>query len=183
MSRRPLALVTSLLVLAVVGCTPTTVLPPAGAPSEEAPLFASDEEALAAATEAYEEFLAALDAVLADPSGSQSTLERLASGDALLEAQDSIESFRERRWRLLGSRQVLNSTLQQVNHLSGIAEVSIYVCETTEGTDVIDEGGESQVADEREELTSFELILRFEEPETGVLHTRSLWPSEEICLA
>ena len=48
MPRRPLALVAPLLVLALVGCTPTTVIPPAGPPSEEAPLFASDEEALAA---------------------------------------------------------------------------------------------------------------------------------------
>lgn len=80
------------LMLLLSGCVPT---PPAETPvasPSPTPVFASEEEALAAAEEAYAAYLAALDSALATHDDSQ--LASVAQGEALAAALDSVENFR-----------------------------------------------------------------------------------------
>jgi len=180
MPRRPHALVAPLLVLALVGCTPTTVIPPAGPPSEEAPLFASDEEALAAATEAYEEFLAALDAKLQDPPNDDVDLELFASSQALEEAITGIDRFVEQGLRISGPRSVVSAELQMVSTSTAFVEVVIYACESIEGVDLFDADGKSLVEEDRPDLSAWESSVVFRGDST-LVDSRTQWTGGGVC--
>jgi len=180
MPRRPLALVVSLLVLALVGCAPTTVLPPAGAPSDEAPLFASDEEALAAATAAYEEFLAALDAKLQDPPSPAISLDEFAEKQALDEAIQSVEQFEVEGFQITAPRTVTSARLQMVIRVEGATEVVFYACESVAGVDLLDDAGESLVAPERPDLSAWESSVVFRPGQT-LVNSRTQWTGGDVC--
>ncbi|MBR23037.1 MAG: hypothetical protein CMF57_11460 [Leifsonia sp.] len=180
MPRRPLALVAPLLVLALVGCTPTTVIPPAGPPSEEAPLFASDEEALAAATEAYEEFLAALDAKLQNPPSPEVVLNGFAESQALDEAVQSVEQFEAEGLRITAPREVTSVQLQMVVRVDGATEVVFYACEDVAGVDLLNAEGESLVTSDRPDLSAWESSAVFR-PGGALVNSRTLWTGGGVC--
>ena len=180
MPRRPHALVAPLLVLAMVGCTPTTALPPASPPSEEAPLFASDEEALAAATEAYEEFLAALDAKLQDPPSDDVDLSTFASSQALEEANIGVDRFIEQGLRISGPRSVISAELQMVSSYPKYVEVVIYACESIAGVDLFDAEGKSLVEEDRPNLSAWESSVVFSGDST-LVDSRTQWVGGGVC--
>ena len=180
MPRRPHALVAPLLVLAMVGCTPTTALPPASPPSEEAPLFASDEEALAAATEAYEEFLAALDAKLQDPPSPDVSLDDFAEKQALDEAMQSVEQFEVEGLRITAPRTVTTVRLQMLIHAEDATELVFYACESVAGVDLLDEAGKSLVTPERPDLSAWESSVVFR-PGEALVNSRTQWTGGDVC--
>ncbi len=185
MPRRPHALVAPLLVLAMVGCAPTTVIPPAGPPSEEAPLFASDEEALAAATEAYEEFLAVSSQILQDGGREPERLVPLVS-DAVYETElEGFTEFRANGWKATGESELLETVLQQ--HLSGgfsATQVVIYACVSLAGTDVVTaNSGESVVSSDRPEVLAFEVAFEGQPQGSIVIVDERLWSEAEFCAA
>jgi len=171
----------ALFALALVGCATPAVIPPAGPPSDEQPLFATDEEALAAATEAYEEFLAALDIALAVPDDSNEKLDEFAGGEVLNDARTAIDTFRDLGWRAVGVRQVVSSMLQQVVREAESTVVTIYVCESAEGVEVLDQSGESQVSEDRQDLTGFEVSVSFATVSDALIEDRAQWPAADVC--
>ena len=180
MLRRPLALVVPVLVLALVGCSSPTVIPPAAPPSDEAPLFATDEEALAAATAAYEEFLAALDSKLQDPPAEDIDLGDFASSQALDEATESVDRFVTQGLRITDARAVIATELQMFSELSAGVEVVIYACESVEGVDLLNTDGESLVEEGRPDLSGWEAAVIFNGESVSV-DSRNQWAGEGVC--
>ncbi len=182
MPRRPHALVAPLLVLAMVGCTPTTALPPASPPSEEAPLFASDEEALAAATEAYEEFLAVSSQILQDGGRDPERLLPLVSDEVY---ETELEGFTEvdsRDLSVSGSSIATDTQLQQhISGAAGLAEVIIYVCVDVSATDVSDSNGTSLVDPDRPSHLAFEAGFVSDQDGHLTLNSKSIWETESVC--
>lgn len=176
----PAVLALVLLVGGVVGCAESTRLPPPEPPAAGEPLFSSDEEALAAATAAYEEYLAAVDAALAEPGAANGDLELIAEGEALEEALASILTFAERGWRFEGSRRVTEARLQQVVPGHKSAFVAIYVCESVAEVDVVNSQGESVVEPTRPDLTAFEIGVEARDSEAFVVE-RALWSDLQFC--
>lgn len=180
MPRRPHALVAPLLVLALVGCAPTTVIPPAGPPSEEAPLFASDEEALAAATEAYEEFLAVSSQILQDGGDDPERARTYLSDSVFAEELAGYEQFSESGFRLIGQSRITNSVLQQWSQYETKAEIIAYYCVSLEGTDVVNGSGDSIVTADRPEQSVFEIVLTGSRSDL-VIESKRVWSDESIC--
>src|SRR5690606_26709947 len=100
MPRRSTAVaVTCLLAASLVGCTPPPTAPPT--PTSTA-IFASEEEALAAATDVYQQYTAALDAVFASGGAGDETLANFVTEDYLSEL--SKEGVLERNgWHTEGT--------------------------------------------------------------------------------
>jgi len=134
-------------VLALSGCTPTP--PPAATQPKPSstPLFASEEEALEAATEAYAAYELALDTAFmsydADP------LKRVATGKALASASKSVDEYSR-----AGKKQAGYSKIDKVTaaNLSGWVSFGsserdgqIYACLDVSGVDVTDANGASVV--------------------------------------
>jgi hypothetical protein len=182
MSRRhPLAVVPLVvLVAALVGCSGATRIPPPEPSSAVEPLFASDEEALEAATQAYEEYLAVVDGLLQDPSADDSTLTLVALGNALTDASDSVETFAQRGLLFVGQRELVKVELQQVDVLQSNTQIHLYVCESVAGVDVLGPDGASVVEPTRPELTAFEVQVVASEESLFVLE-RVLWADQQYC--
>ncbi len=180
MPRRPHALLAPLLALALVGCTPTTVIPPAGPPSEEVPLFASDEEALAAATEAYEEFLAVSSQILQDGGAEPERARPHLSDSVFAEELAGYEQFSQSGFRLIGQSRITNAVLQQWTQYDLNAEIIAYFCVSLEGTDVVNGSGESIVTADRPEQSVFEIVLTGSRSDL-VIERKQVWSDESAC--
>lgn len=182
MSRRHSLVVLPLVVLiaALAGCTGATRIPPPEPSTAVEPLFASDEEALEAATEAYEEYLLVVDALLRDPSGDDAQLTTVASGNALVEVSDSLATFIDRGLRFVGQRELVKVELQEVDFSDNNTRIHFYVCESVAGVDVVGPDGESVVEPTRPELTAFEVEVTASQEDLTVVE-RVVWADPLYC--
>src|SRR5689334_7391674 len=127
-----------LAALLLAGCTPSDPMPTPPPTSDAAPVFATDEEALAAAEEAYGKYIATVDAILADGGQNPERLEPLVDDSLYQRELDGFAEFAAAGWRGTGAR-TFQLTLQRYEG----HEVSLYSCEDLSGTDVVDSTGAS----------------------------------------
>lgn len=169
---RALALLLPLVVLA--GCVGPPVVTPVPTPTAT-PVFASDEEALAAAEDSYRAYLAAVDLSLATKDGSG--LSRVATGNALAEALESVQGFIEKGETLVGQSSFRSMTLISQT-LDG--RVDTYACLDISKTDVIDGMGKTIVPPDRANV--YPMQLSFEvDAERLVVGDSEVWSGENFC--
>jgi Na+-transporting methylmalonyl-CoA/oxaloacetate decarboxylase gamma subunit len=131
--------------LALTGCTPE----PAPRASEttaptDAPVFASDEEALAAATEAYAAYLAAGDAAGESGSPSRNHFLSLSSGDAYEQDLSVGASFDAQGWKQVGSTSFDSMAIQSWAITTDEKwRIRVYVCLDVTNSDIVDSSGTS----------------------------------------
>src|SRR4051812_14875779 len=92
------ALLIAGLGLALAGCVPSE--PPVTSPptSDAQPVFASDEEALAAAEEAYGAYIAMVDEILRNGGDDGDRLAPLVSPELLAQQEEGFAAFRAKKW-------------------------------------------------------------------------------------
>lgn len=133
--------------LMLSGCVPTTPSASRTPKASAAPVFASEAEALAAATKAYAAYQESLDEAFAtyDASG----LEKVASGTALKNAKESVVKYMGS-----GKRQTGKSTLDSVSLIGSSAmrlgddetnRAQAYLCLDLSQVDVVGSDGLSVV--------------------------------------
>lgn len=167
-ARLPLPLLLTALLLA--GCTDPTPMPTPPPTPSETPVFASDEEALAAAEEAYAEYISTVDAILADGGANPERLAPLVSDEVFARESAGFKSYVDHGWHAVGQTS-FHLVLQQFDN----AELTAYVCENISDTDVLDSSGQSIVQEDRSTRFAFEvryalgadLILTAKDPWTG----------------
>lgn len=172
-----------LAALAVGGCVGEE---PDGTPSPEptsAPLFASDEEALAAAEEAYGRYQAVENQIFADGGRESEKIEEVAIGDALEAARKGISTFSENNYRQVGDVAFRTIQLQHFDpaSLNGEAIVSLYICLDFTSQDVLDEQNQSVVNPDRPLMQAFEVA--FDNSSLGLLlSSREPWTDNKSCM-
>ncbi|WP_439565423.1 hypothetical protein [Microcella sp.] len=184
MSRR-LALV-ALPLLLVVGslaaCTESTRIPPAEPPAATEPLFASDEEALAAATAAYEEFLLVSGEILQDGGQQPERLKPLVSDEVYESESQGFNVFRENSYRATGSSRLEAVVLQQhIPGEPGNAEVQIYTCVFVGDVDVVDLSGVSVVDPQRQDFIEYEALFSSNDDGFLRLESETVWGGGGVC--
>jgi hypothetical protein len=166
--------------LSASGCAPDAPEPkPAPSPSVT-PLFATDEEALAAAEQAYAAYVAVTDRVFMDGATDLSSLDTVATGKQLEIDRSGLTSAAEKGYRSRGTTTFEDVTLQSYSpdSSSGIAVVVVYLCEDVSSVDVVDSAGISVVAPDRPDRVRYEvtfdraaknrtLLVAFREPWAG----------------
>lgn len=161
----------------VVGLSGCTTSPPPLAPTPSmtaSTLNLSDEEALAAATTAYREFLKVVDAVLADGGTNPERIHSVASGQAADDFLLDAEEFRKRGVHTTG-RTSFDSVRAQGPTRD---QVTIYVCVDVSNIDVLNAEGVSQVESSRLPRTPY--VVSF----TGtplLVSKEILWDGEQFC--
>jgi hypothetical protein len=129
----------------LTGCVPTDPIVTPNPEPSSTPIFATEEEALAAATAAYAAYQAAVDSGFATYETSE--LANVAGNPALAAARASVESYKAK-----GKYQVGNSKIDSVSFVNSSAilepgssdeSVQIYACLDVSGTDVLDSRGVS----------------------------------------
>jgi hypothetical protein len=172
------------LLISSAGCAvERTPVQPSATPTAQ-PVFASDEEALAAATEAYEAYISTADQIVRDGGEDPTRIRDYVSDDL---AESEIESYallKERNLRGVGESSYSDFSLQRVSSDSSRSDVvTAYVCSDLSATDVLDESGQSVVALERQDRRPFELTFDVAEagPPALVVASVTVWNGGGVC--
>ena len=175
------AVVLGMLVLSGCGTgDPIPTLPPT--PSTT-PVFASEEEALAAAEDAYAAYLEIWSEIAAEGGVAPDRLAPYATGEFYDEELEGLALFRDNGWRSVGTSQVKAIELQYVD-LSGSASTEVlaaYLCIDVSGVDVLDASGTSVVSPDRPDLQAFEVFFDLLDGGTLLPSSRDTWDSESVC--
>ncbi|PRY69330.1 hypothetical protein B0I08_1022 [Glaciihabitans tibetensis] len=147
-----------------------------------APLFSTDEEALAAARATYEGFLAATDAILADSGAGAERLDAFAEPDVVETELQGFQRFNSGGLRLMGQTTIENFALQS-RSLANEVVVTAYACANVADVDVVDATGSSVVTDTRPDLTPFELTFSVsKDSPTGLaVASKFVWQGGGVC--
>ncbi|MEO7290459.1 MAG: hypothetical protein ABIW81_04100 [Terrimesophilobacter sp.] len=116
-------------VLVLAGCTPT---PPSVTPEpvpSSTPVFASDEDALAAATAAYAKYLEVSDQITADGGKSPDRIAKFVTSNQLVHELDGFKQWSEPDDSSVGSSQFDTVSLQRYDDIAGgKSVVVVYLC-------------------------------------------------------
>ena len=182
MRSAPALLIGAVVALTLVACVPDDEpVRPDPSPTAE-PIFASDEEALAAAEEAYGAYQEVEDEVSAEGGAQPERLEKVSVGDALESAREGMLTYSNLGYRSVGFTAYRLPALQQFESYSpdGIGVVSAYLCLDLGQLDVVDSNGFSVVADTRPNKQAFEITFDLIEHEL-VLSSRTPWGGGGVC--
>jgi hypothetical protein len=175
------ALTLSLItLLALSGCVAE---PPVVLPSEEpssSPVFASDEEALAAAEEAYGAYVAIYDRLLSEGGIDPEPL-RLKVSDALFaDIVDGMAIYSDRGWRTDGTSTFDSLELQQHAQDGNTASVVVYLCADVSTVRILDSSG-ADVTPERQDRVPLEVEFSFIAPTDSLLERSEVWTGADYC--
>lgn len=177
MGFRMRAVALTALVLLLAGCVqnePTvTARPPAADP-----VFASDEEALAAAVEAYERYLMVQNSVLQDGGADAQRFSTVVTTDRLEKDMASAGRYAQAGYRQVGETVLRDSELQA--YFGG--NVTIYACTDWTATEVVDKQGNSVTPDGAPDLLLMEVQLVSSEAEGHLLiNEAEAWFDSPMC--
>lgn len=164
---------------ALTGCASgSEPIAPSLEPAPE-PVFASEEEALAAAKNAYEAYLKISDAVLADGGERPERIEPFAVAAARKAALAGYQEFRSANLESNGSTKLRSMILQ--SHDSDA--VITYACLDVSDVDVLNSDGESVVSPGRPDMQAFEALFAEHPSKPGalILASREPWTGEGVC--
>ncbi|EPR75783.1 hypothetical protein ADILRU_1953 [Leifsonia rubra CMS 76R] len=168
-----------LLLALLSGCVPTDASPqPEPTPTFVAP-YASDEEALAAAEEAYAEYVRVTGAVYGESLGDPADLSTVATGDHLDELVDALSRLEADEQYIVGEQTFDQVILQRYSRDESNSEVlAVYLCDDLSGL-AIYSGGE-KVGPEKP-ITPAQMQVVFDyspESKSLLVSARDIWSSE-----
>lgn len=143
--------------LLLVGCTPQK---PAASPEPSptsTPVFASDADALAAATKAYAAYLKMSDSVAHDSGNGVERLKRYTTGSAYANELKVFESFRSKGLTGIGQSRFDSISLESYDSSTG--DIVVYLCVDLSKTDIVDRNRTSTVSEDRPNRFPFEVTL------------------------
>lgn len=148
------------------------------------PVFASDDEALAAAEAAYAEYLKVSDAISADGGSRAERLKPLVTADWYAKELGAFEDLRETGRHQEGTTTFRNAHLQQFEHDgTGNISLTIYACSDSSAISFTNSDGTDATPDEREVLLGVEVMFVGENPTQPQLQLSSYspWPDDSLC--
>jgi len=166
-----------------VGCTAAPTPAPRSATPTVASIFASDEEALAAATEAYANYLRVHDAFWADDGSSEDEYLSLSIGSARDGDIQSIKKWRANGWHAVGITTFDSMRIQSRAIDGGSEQIRTYLClDVTQG-DVLDSQGASVAKSDRPLRLPMEVEFEaaFSIPADLKIARSEVWSGENFC--
>jgi hypothetical protein len=164
----------AVLLVGLAGCVgPPSAPMPVPSPSST-PVFASDEEALAAAEVAYGEYVAVASQIFADGGADADRLRATATGEQLEADLAGFEEVARLGQHSTGATAFDQFVLQQYTPDSPRETVVVYVCDDVTGVDVLDQEGNSLVSPSRPDLTTYEVSFDLAEVGSALLVSRKV---------
>lgn len=163
------------------GCVPQEpVVTPQPEPSST-PVFASDEEALAAATDAYARYLKVADGIFSRGGEGASELETVVTGHQLDVEQEGFAAAVAQGLHSTGSTVFDGVELQQYDRASlGESVVVVYLCEDISGVDVLDRSGNSVKAHDLRSRSLYEVTFDLADGDSILkVSNKQPWSSDE----
>jgi hypothetical protein len=168
-------------ILVLSGCGTSDPLPTLPPTPSSTPVFASEEEALAAAEDAYAAYSEVADAV-ANSGGSEP--ERLAPFVTEEQLQNELESaafYQENEIHSVGSPTVISFELQQYFEAADGAEVVAYVCLDVSRVSVLDADGHDVTPLDRHAVVPLEVAFVADRTDRVLISSSELWSGDSFC--
>ncbi|WP_350348930.1 hypothetical protein ABIQ69_03035 [Agromyces sp. G08B096] len=186
--RLPVLVASVLIVGGLAACSGGPAPSPApttAAPTESAdePIFASDEEALAAAVEAYEAYNSLASEITADPSRDAAEIARVADESTVPQFEEDIEALRAAGLRIVGNVSLSGAKLAERSEDASRATVAIYVCRDVSDTRVLDKEGNDVTKPDRasQQPQLATLVSSPSEPRQLIVKDLERWQDDNVC--
>ena len=180
----PLA-IAALIACSVAGCLPLDPGPLRTIAPTGTPLFSSDEEALAAAEEAYAAYLAVSDQILNEGGADPERIDEVVTPEISAIEKAGYLDLANAGLRTVGRTTFFGTVLQrfEAEPANGRDVVTVYLCSDVSGVDVLDAGGNSVVSPDRPPLTAFEVAFDLADGGvmTLVVSREEPWPDSGVC--
>jgi hypothetical protein len=175
---------TGVIALALSGCVgdPATTPTPTASSSTE-PIFASDEEALAAAVEAYEVYRTASAQITADGGAEPNRIDSTVTPDYAVSLHEEFAAIEELGLTMVGSTRIEQVKLAEAAYVHGSAEVSIYFCRDVTEVRVIGPDGADVTPADRDNRTPIQafLVSATGDERRLVVDGVELWSGNDFC--
>lgn len=175
--------VVALALSGCVGAPERTPTPPASASESAAPVFASDEEALAAAEISYARYLTVVDQLTQDGGKDPYRVMDVATEHYAMELLDSLRELRDSGNHTNGNTRFDNMRLVERSEVGGSAEVSVLLCFDVGDVRILDSTGADVTPADRPARSPIQ--AQFESSPgnpTDLLPSGSeTWPGESFC--
>ncbi|KFF59747.1 hypothetical protein JF66_09195 [Cryobacterium sp. MLB-32] len=172
--------------LCLVGCAPAPAPewtpPPPTSPT--APVFASNDEALAAATAAYGAFLSAGGKILEEGGADPGRIAAYVTADYLPSVTAEIKGFTDRGHKNLGVPTFDTASVVRYQDLHpNQASVDIYACYDVSALRVLDNGGIDVTPTNRLDRVPFQvqLVSSPNSPNVLLVNKEDVWPGRNFC--
>ena len=171
------------LTLTISGCFGDTPSYNPAAEPTTAPLFASDEEALAAAEEAYRDYYAVSDQILNEGGIEPERLLEVATQEVFEFESESFATFRDSGYRSTGETKLDSLALQSYDANAKEPEsiVVIYACVDVSNVDVLNAEGDSVVNQNGSARLPFEAFFTSPNGQNLILSAKELWTGGDFC--
>lgn len=175
--RLPLLALTVVLIAALTACVPapSRFRPEITMAPVEAPLFASDAEALAAAEEVYREYVKVSEAIVAEGGADPDRIRNLSSPSWFKSQLETYESIRLSERRTSGPSTIEELKLQVWDGSQLVA----YACHDFSAVQILDAAG-NVVTTDRERFATFLVSLELDGQRFRVSDSQ-LWQSGDSC--
>jgi hypothetical protein len=171
-----------LLLLPLAGCAEAATSAPTSSPPTPTPVFASDEEALAAATAAYANYQAMADQITGDGGKAPERIAKFVSEEYLPDEVQQYEGYRDANARSVGNTAFVVKSVQRLDYSdSSLTAISLYICDDVSGVEVFDENGASLVSESRKAVTPFEVEFVLNSEGILVIDSRDVWEQTNFC--
>ena len=169
--------------LALSGCVEGDPLPTLPPTPSATPIFASEEEALAAAEEAYAAYSEVSDLIANDGGVDPERIAPFVTDEQLQNELDTAAYYRDHGIHSVGSVTVIKTVLQQANESVGTVEVAVYVCLDVESVRVLDNSGNDVTPSDRDPITALEVVLQGDAADSLLVASSDLWSDSSFCLS
>ena len=186
MRRAALVLLASLGTLALAGCVPSApTIIPTPVHSTAAPPFATEEDALAAATMTISEFYRVATTVLVEGGVGGDRLSEFATSAVVEHEKTGFDKLRDEQLVYRGETAIRSVVLQSYipEAVDGVGVITAYVCTDGAAVTIFYPSGESYVSADRPNGVPFE--IRFDLTTTNdtslLVSSKLYWDGDGIC--
>ena len=184
---RPILAVCALLLAGgfLAGCTsgkpqslPTET--PRSTPTPS-PVFTSDAQALAAATEVYKKYEEVSDEIGRDGGAHPERIKPYVNSGGYEHERQAAEKMRAEGSHGVGATVLNNVVLQSHEERDGVATVTIYTCEDISAVDRVGPDGASLVSPDRGDYIAYIAVLKTDKSRDLIIQSNKYWSGGGIC--
>lgn len=170
------------IALLMTGCVGASEPTPTPTPTDVtiAPIFATDEEALAAAVSAYEAYSSVVNAIASDGNIGVDRIRGVATDGYARQIETMFEDLAQRGLTIQGTTRVDSFRLVEAATVGGGAEVTILLCSDVSRSRILDASGRDVTPKDRPDRSALQAIVvsSEKEPDRLIVDREDPWSGD-----